>query len=353
MSAMDWLREHSGRLLLAGVLAAGLLLLWGLVAPRLALAGWLVGLLFWLGLALGAFALLAVHALTGGRWLAPLRPLLAPAAATLPLFALLALPLWLDPGALWPWVGHAAAARHPDVARWYLNLPGFLARGAVALAGWSLFGLLLVGNGARSPALGAPALVFHGIAVTIFGLDWVLSIDPAFRSTAFGLWLGVLQVLAALGWCGLLHPEPPGEGGRAGDLARLTIAAALGAGYLGFAQYLVAWYGDLPDKAAWYLTREAAPWLIMEALSLGLAAVLPVVALLAGRARRSPRRLAWVGAAVLLGVLLRLLWLVGPPFGTASIPAGLLGTLAVGGIWLGLIGGLLAARLGREVPHGA
>ena len=64
------------------------------------------------------------------------------------------------------------------VAQWYLNLPGFVLRGAVALAGWSVFGLLLVGSGARRPAVGAPALVFHGVAVTVLGLDWMLSLEP-------------------------------------------------------------------------------------------------------------------------------------------------------------------------------
>lgn len=353
MTAADWLRARAGRIFLAGLGAGALLLLWGLAAPRLALGGLLAALLFWLGLALGAFALLAVHALTGGRWLAPLFPVLAPAAATLPVFTLLALPLLLDPAAVWPWVGDPGAARHPDVARWYLNLPGFVLRSAVALAGWSLLGLLLVGGAARRPAVGAPALVFHAVALTILGLDWVLSLDPAFRSTAFAMWLGVLQLLAALGWCALLRPEPAGGAGRSGDLAKLLIATALGAAYLGFAQYLVTWYGNLPDKAEWYLQRQALPWLPVEAASIGLSAVLPVLALLPASARRSPRALAWVGAAVLLGVLLRLIWLVGPPFGPLVILSGLLATAAVGGMWLGLAAGPFAARLAREVPHGA
>ncbi|MDO9708768.1 hypothetical protein [Paracraurococcus lichenis] len=353
MSAAAWLRARALWLFLAGLAAGALLLLWGLAAPRLALGGLLAGLLFWLGLALGAYALLAVHALTGGRWLAPLFPVLAPATATLPVFALLALPLLLDPAAVWPWVADPGLARHPDVARWYLNLPGFVARSVVALAGWSLLGLLLVGSGGRRPAIGAPALLFHGVAVTILGLDWMLSLDPEFRSTAFAMWLGLQQVLAALGWCALLGTEPEGGRGKAGDLAQLLIAAALGAAYLGFAQYLVAWYGNLPDKATWYLQREALPWILLEAASLALSAVLPVLALLSGAARRSPRRLAWVGGAVLAGVLLHMLWLVGPPFGPLAIPAGLLGTAAVGGIWLGLAGGPFAARLRREVPHGA
>ncbi|NOG70013.1 hypothetical protein [Roseicella sp. DB1501] len=353
MTPLNWLQARAGRLVLAGLVAAALLAAWGLAAPRLALAGLLAGWLFWLGLALGAYALLAVHALTGGRWLAPCHGVLAPAAATLPLLALAALPLLLAPGAIWPWIADPGAAPQPDVARWYLNLPGLALRSAVALAGWSLFGLLLAGRAAPRPGLGAAALIFHGGAVSLLGLDWVLALDPGFRSSAFGMWLGVLQILSALAWCALLRAAPAGDAGRAGDLARLLLAAALGAAYLGFAQYLVAWYGNLPEKAAWYLRREAWPWPLVEAGSLGLAAILPVLALLSSAGRRSPRRLAWVGAVALLGVLLHILWLVGPPFGPWALLTGLLGCLALGGLWAGLAGGPFATRLRREVPHGA
>jgi hypothetical protein len=353
MSAPDWLRAYAGRLFLAGMAATLLLLLWGLAAPGLALAGWLAGLLFWLGIALGAYVLLAVHALTGGLWLAPLFPVLAPAVATLPVFALLALPLLLGAAAIWPWVADPSVVRHASVVHWYLNLPGFALRGTVALAGWSVLGLMLVGGGARRPAVGAPALIFHAVAVTMIGVDWVLSLEPHFRSTVFGAALGLSQLLAALAWAALLEPEPQGFRGKAGDLARLMMAAALGAIYLGFAQFLVAWYGNLPDKAEWFLKREALPWILLEGVSVALSAVLPIAALLPTVVRRSPRALAWIGGGVLVGVLLHTVWLVGPPFGPWALLSATLGTVAIGGIWTGLAGGPFAARLAREVPHGA
>lgn len=342
------LRAHALHLALAGLAGAALLLVWGVRAPGVALAGWLVGFVFWFGLALGAYALLAVHALTGGAWLRPLLPVLAPAVATLPVFGLLALPLLLQAGEVWPWVTDPDAAMHPSVAAWYLNLPAFVLRAVLMLAGWSGFGLLLVGSGARRPAVGAPALVFHAVAVGIFGVDWILSIEPRFRSSAFGMALGVMQILAALGWCALLAPEPAGDRGKAGDLARLLIAAALGAVYLGFAQYLVAWYGNLPDKAAWYLRRQAMPWVLLDAGAVVLCAVLPILALLPAAVRRSPNLLAWIGGGVLLGVLLHTAWLVAPPFGLWALPAAALGTMAVGGLWVGLAAGPFAAR---EAAH--
>ena len=148
------------------------------------------------------------------------------------------------------------------------------------------------GGGARRPAVGAPALILHAVALTVIGLDWILALEPPFRSTAFGLWLGVTQLLAALAWCALLEPEPGGK--RAADLAGLLLACALGAAYLGFAQYLVAWYGNLKPRADWYLPRQEMPWLLVEVVSIAASAVLPVVAMLPGvlRCRSRMRRVA-------------------------------------------------------------
>jgi len=336
------LHRRAPRSIAMGAGAAALLLLWALVAgdPAMPLAGWLVGLLFWLGIALGAFLLLATHALTGGAWLEPLHRVLVPTTATLPLFLLLAAPLLIDPAAILPWLSMPDGGIRDALARWYLNLPGFVLRGGFALSGWSLLGVLLVRGGARRAATGAAALLFHAVAITAIGLDWVLSLDPQFRSTVFAAALSLTQVLSALAWCGLLAPEPPGSRGRAGDLAQITIAAALGSVYLGFAQYLVAWYGNLPHKAAWFLAHERLPWGALEIAALMLAGVLPVAALLPGRMRRDPRGQAWIGAGVLLGVACHTLWLIGPPFGVLLLPAGVLGLLAVGGIWLAVLGRL-------------
>lgn len=357
MTAGGGFRHRARAFVLAGTAAAGVLALWGLAGPSpgTAIAGWLVGLLFWLGIALGAYTLLSVHALTGGLWLSALRPVLMPAAATLPVFGLLALPLLLDPPALYPWAADPSVVRDA-VARWYLNLPGFVARGAVALAGWSVLAVLLLRTEARRPAVGAAALVFHAVAITIVGVDWVLSLEPHFRSTVFGAALALTQVLSALAWCAMLEPEPAGGRGKAGDLARMLMAAALGAVYLGFAQFLVAWYGNLPRKAEWFLKREAAPWIWLEGASILLSTILPIAALLPRGMRRSPPGLAGVGAGVLVGVLLHTAWLVGPPFGPWTLLSAALGTVAVGGLWLALLGGLVAPRLAgpetRRAAHG-
>ncbi|RMI24552.1 hypothetical protein EBE87_12750 [Pseudoroseomonas wenyumeiae] len=337
---------------LCGAAASLLLLLgWALLLPgggRDAVAGWLVGLVFWLGLSLGAMALLALHALTGGRWGDALRPVLAPAVSGLPLFLPLAVPLLAGAGALYPWTG-GAAALPADLVHLYLNRPGFALRGAVALCGWALAGFLLLRlrPGGRREAAAALALVFHLAATTMLGFDWMQSLQASFSSTAFGLQWLLLQVLAALAWACLLRPAGRGA---TGDIAGLLMATCLAALYLGFVQFLVVWYGNLPGKVAWYLPRQASGWVWLGALSLLLAGLLPALALLAGPVRRSPAALAGLGGCILAGLGAHWVWIVAPALGAAAAVAALPGLLAVGGLWLGGASLLAARQPASAVP---
>ena len=127
--------------------------------------------------------------MTGGRWGATLRPALAPAALSLPLFLPLGLPILLDLPMIYPWAADPGAASKPDVARLYLNPTGFALRTVVAIAGWSrcLPGCWCAcAEGGARTLTGALGLVFQLGALTLVAMDWLLSIDPQFRSTAFG-----------------------------------------------------------------------------------------------------------------------------------------------------------------------
>ncbi|MFC7552968.1 hypothetical protein ACFQU7_12965 [Pseudoroseomonas wenyumeiae] len=201
---------------LCGAVAALLLLGWALLLPgggRDAVAGWLVGLVFWLGLSLGAMALLALHALTGGRWGDALRPVLAPAVSGLPLFLPLAVPLLAGAGALYP--GRAVPLRCRRI--WCISIStGRASRcaggGALRLGAGGL-PAAAAAPGGRQEAAAALALVFHLAATTMLGFDWMQSLQASFSSTAFGLQWLLLQVLAALAWACLLRPA--GRGRRA------------------------------------------------------------------------------------------------------------------------------------------
>ena len=108
------------------------------------------------------------------------------------------------------------------------------------------------------------------------------------------------------------------------------------------------WYGDLPDKAAWWLKRREHGWDLVIDAGFVLSAALPFAALLLRRVRRSAVWMRWIGASILAGIFLRFVWLIAPEFGPWALLGSVLGTVAVGGLWAGTAYGLVEAMSVRR-----
>ncbi|GAN48718.1 hypothetical protein ACXR8U_32310 (plasmid) [Methylobacterium radiotolerans] len=290
--------------------------------------GWLVAWLVWSAVPVGSLVLMLIHGVTGGRWGEALAPALRPAAALVPLAGLAFLGVALGLPALYPWAAEAGRVK-PDVARLYLDPALFDLRAALALAGWSALALLYLA-GRCGPLVAALGLSFYGLTISLVAVDWILSVEPHFTSSAFAAGIALHQILAALAWAAVA--SPPGlDEARAADLAGLILASLLGVLYLGLMSYIVAWYGDLPAKAAWYLKRGTGAWVAVLAAAVALGGILPFAALLFARLRRSAAALRVVGLLVLVGIALHLAWYVLPAYGAE---AGLAALFAVPGLAL-------------------
>ncbi len=245
--------------MLGGLAAAAALGVAAFLAPSAAAWGWLVGFVVWSSFPIGAIVLTLIHQTTSGRWglaAAPTLRLGALSALSLPVFFAVLLP---GLHALYPWA-NGGAGTAPDVARFYLNVPAFGIRGLVAIVVWAAIGLLVASRGLG--LLGASiALVFHGVAVSLVAVDWMLSIDPRFSDSAFGVEIAVQQILLALAAVAAFQPRRAVEIAD-GDIGGLLLAASLGAFYLGLMTFIVKWYGDQPIDAAWYLARAHGLWLV-------------------------------------------------------------------------------------------
>ena len=114
-------------------------------------------------------------------------------------------------------------------------------------------------------------------------VDWILSVEPHFTSTAFAAGIAIQQILSALAFAALAAPEAADDPAT-GDLAGLLLAALLGVVYIAFMSYIVAWYGNLPDKAAWYLRRGMDGWDWTIAAAVAVGAILPFALLLTAAA---------------------------------------------------------------------
>ncbi|MGX4772405.1 hypothetical protein ACWAUC_21740 [Bradyrhizobium guangdongense] len=293
-------------------LAAALVLAAGRLGPYPALLrGWLVAFAIWSCAPIGSMTLLLIHRLTGGRWGVVAGPTLRALAAMMPLVAIAFLPVLAGLPSIYPWAADPGQIK-PDVAVWYLGQTLFILRAAVALAGWSALAVIFA-SGLGGRLLAALGLAFFGLTISMVAVDWFLSVEPHYVSTAFASMITIQQLLAALGVAAVFGTSDV-AGDAWGDIGMLLMATLLGVVYLEYMTFVVAWYGDLPHKAAWFLKRAPDAWTGLLMATFALGAVLPFAMLLLARVRRSRAGLRAVGVLLLLGTSLHFAWLIVPAF---------------------------------------
>jgi hypothetical protein len=252
---------------------------------------YLVGFMFCLGIALGSMAVTMIHHLSGGGWgLVARRPLEA-AARTLPLLALAFVPIaifGLEP--LYLWARPDVVAQDP-VLQWkrpYLNETFFLARAAFYFAVWLGLSFALnrwsreqdaagpqpVGSERRFRLLSAGGLLLYGLTITFASIDWVMSLDPHWFSTIFGILFMGAQGLAALAFviivlASVRHMPPIAAVLKPlhfHDLGKLMFAFVMLWAYFSFSQFLIVWSGNLPEEIPWYIERMHGVWGVVAVL---------------------------------------------------------------------------------------
>jgi hypothetical protein len=320
---------------------------------------YLVAYLFWLGLALGSLAILMINHITGGAWGAVIRRLLESAARTMPLLALLFLPIALGVHELYEWARPEAVAHDPMLQHksLYLNVPFFLGRAVLYFVAWSALAFYLARwslaqDGARDdrPAnwleqLSRGGLLLLGLTATFASVDWMMSLEPHWFSTIYGfLFMGgaVLGALAfAISMAAAVADRPPLSEvitpSTMQDLGKLLFAFVMLWAYFSLSQFLIIWAADLPEEIPWYLRRLNGGWRLLILSIIAVQFVLPFVLLLSRRVKRSTTALAVVATVVLLARFADLYWLVVPAFDATAPrihPLDITTLLGVGGLWL-------------------
>jgi hypothetical protein len=330
------MRSRPIHLAVCVVLAAAALLL-ALVDPRAALTGWLGAAAFVAGLPTGALILLLMMRLISGRWRDDLgEPALA-AVRLWPLAALSLVPVLIGMGAIYPWVGHAPESAF---ARLWWN-PIFF---AVRTVGWfvvlgALSWRALAGE--VSAGLASFGLIALTLAASLVAVDWLMSLDPAFVSSGFGLQVLALEICAALAALILLRLAW-GDSQHLGIMSGLLLTMLLLWAYFMFLPFFIVWSGNLPDGVAWYLARAGTGWVAALAASSVLGGV-PLFALMAPDARQSARWLGALSACVLAGKAVEFAWLALPGRGGMAVLAFCLALAGLGGLaTLGLLRGRAA-----------
>jgi hypothetical protein len=329
---------------------------------------WLVAFNLCLGLALGSLVVLMLQYLTGGTWGFIIRRPLEAATRTLPVLALLFVPLALGLGDLYSWARSEAVDADTELQHKapYLNVWFFLVRAAVYFAIWNVLQVLLNRWSAqqdatkdprlveRCQALSAAGMVLYVVTVTFASIDWVMSLEPHWYSTIYGAMFGMGQVLSGFAFAiavflllaHRLPLEAVASGGNLRDLGSLLLAFVMVWAYLSFDQFLLIWAGNLPEEVPWYISRLEGGWVYVALALVLFHFALPFVLLLSTDIKRNRRTLATVALLVVGMHLVDLFWLIVPAFNhgneseahASPLMAALLYSAAlagIGGVWLG------------------
>ncbi len=298
---------------------------------------YLTGFMFCLGIALGSMAVTMIHHLTGGGWgMVSRRPLEA-AARTLPLVTLYFLPIalfGLQP--LYTWARPDVVAADPvlQMKSPYLNVPFFLGRAvfyflvwnviALTLSRWSReqddLGLRPIGSERKFRLLSAAGLLVYALTITFASIDWVMSLDPHWFSTIFGILFMGGQGLAALAFViivlATVRDLPPLAGWirplHFHDLGKLMFAFVMLWAYFSFSQFLIIWSGNLPEEIPWYVERMHGVWGFIAIALVVIQFAAPFLLLLSRELKRNARMLRNVAIVVLAMRFVDLLWLIKP-----------------------------------------
>jgi hypothetical protein len=343
------------------------------VSPDYFFRGYLVGWLFWTGVAGGSLALSMLHQMSAGRWGMVLRRPFEAASRTLPWMLVLAIPVILGAKHLYVWTDPAWVAQHP-ATQWkvtnyhYLVFEWWALRllvwmGLLCLLAWRQWRLEGEHDRTGDPALmprmrkwAGPGLVAYCLIVTFAAVDWLMSLEPDWSSTMYGFYLIISQALSAMAF-GILvvlflsSREPMSRAyGRLHfhDYGKLLLAMTMMWTYFCFSQYLIIWAGNLPDEIVWFKHRTTHGWGWVAMAIVVFHFALPFVILLSRDIKRDIRKLAMVAGLLFFMRLVDIFWQVEPAFAGRQNPAAywlfLAAPLAIGGLWVWLFLGELKKR---------
>ena len=356
-AAAPWLLTLLGGLGMAAVCVAGeLQRFW---------ANWILWFLFLYTLALGCLFLVALEHLVGALWSVPIRRVPERLATLLlPVLPVAVAALWAVP-VLYP--AHLASGPSAEwLALPWVALRTFMAWTLVLLSLGCLVGGSLQQDRSCDPSFNrtarkrAPAACAAiALAVTLLAFDWVAALTPDWYSDIFGIYLFAGAFLAGLAASTLAVTRLRDQSRLPGvsrdhlyNLGGLLFAFTVFWGYIGFSQYLLSWYGNLPEEASWYQLRLRGGW---HAATLALALLhfaVPFLALVTRDAKGDPRRLRWVALLVLLSHYLDLHWMLFPVLGRGFLFSWPELSFAAFFLGLGLLWTREAFRLGADQPVG-
>jgi hypothetical protein len=346
--------------LVVGIVTLAVCALSAPFSPDQFFRAYLAAYVFYLGIALGCFMILMVYHLTGGAWGFLIQRILEAGMRTLPVLALLFLPVACGLSYLYQWARPDEVAVHKELQhkQVYLNATFFWVRAALFFALWIVIAYFLnqwsrrqdeTGDrllAERQARLSGPGLVVFGITMTFAAVDWLMSLQPGFRSTIFGplvvtgqVLSGMAMALVALAWLAPRSPLADVLSLEAlNDLGNLLFTFLVIWAYMVWFQFMLIWIANLPHEVAWYLPRSRGGWQWVAQALFVFHFAIPFFLLLMREVKRHLPTLAKVAGLLLVMQLVYVHYLVMPAFPETDLSEHWMDFLmpfGVGGLWLG------------------
>ncbi len=328
--------------------------------------GYLTAYAYFLTLCLGAFFFVTLQHLTRAGWSIVVRRIAEFFAASLPVLVILFIPLIFGLGDLYKWTNNELV-QHDTLLQGktpYLNIPFFLVRMVLYFGIWWYFTKTFLNRSVEQDQSGdvnlslsmetiSPvAMILFALTLTFASFDLMMSLDPYWFSTIFGVYIfagssiGIMALLVVS--CYVLQ-----HNGRLQnvitvehyhDLGKLLFAFVFFWGYIAFSQYMLIWYGNIPEETSWFLRRQTGGWFWVSMALIFLHFTIPFVCLLSRIPKRRKNLLLFWAVWMLVMHYVDLYWIIMPEYAHAIgedglVPFGLIDLaclVGVGGLFIAM-----------------
>ena len=329
--------------------------------------------------------ILAIHYLVSGRWGVVIQRILEAGSTTLPLMALLTIPLLFALPVLYEWarpdaVAHDVLLQHKAP---YLNVPFFVFRVLGYLVLWTAVAYLYrqwadrrdqtgdVAMHDRLKSFSGPATAVLGLTVSFASFDWMMSLEPHWFSTIYGIIFGVGAGASAFAFATIVLSLVKDDGVFKGklkplqfnDFGNFLLTMVVLWAYVELSQFLIIWLGNLKEEIPWYIARSTHGWNVVAVVLILFHFGVPFLFLLLRTNKRHYGRVAAIAWVIFVMRFVDLYWFIMPAFKPQFTIHWLDFSiiLGIGGLWIALFVSQLKKRsllpqfdprLQEEVPHG-
>jgi len=299
-----------------------------------AILNYLMAYMFILSIGIGSLLLVALEYVGGADWSVPIRRVVEFLSSIIIFLPILVLPLVFSIHDIFHWA-HKDVVSADQILKGkssYLNETFFIIRVFAVLAIWGIFYFLMIRNSnaqdksydqtltKRNIILSAIFIPFFAVTITITAVDWLMSLEPHWFSTIFGVYFFSSSVVASLAAItlfvvilkekGFMHPKLIDD--HLFSLGALQFAFINFWAYIAFSQYLLVWYANLPEENFWFIHRWQNGWQYLSILLIITHFIVPYAALLSQPSKMDPERLKFISVWILFAHFIDLYWLIMP-----------------------------------------